>query len=128
MLLQRPVYIVSGIADNNTMNPETDKLRNALKLCADLVAQGLERKPVTGPVKNVAGRIFIVLAAVLVSAKLTMDFAASETLKQLAIGVAVVSFLLAVSAMLLQWNRSLLWHRSRRAAQGTSNSQGLRIP
>ena len=90
----------------------SNAVTSILKHGADVVSQGLELKPVTAPVKNVTGWMAITFALLLVGAKFTMDLAASATLKEIAVGVIVVSFLLFVAALLLQWNRSLLWHRT----------------
>jgi Flp pilus assembly protein protease CpaA len=62
----------------------------------------MEIKPVTGPVRSVSLEVFAILAVLLFAAKLTMDFAPSAILKQIAVGVALVSFLLAVAVLLLQ--------------------------
>jgi hypothetical protein len=78
----------------------------------DVVAQGLELKPVTGPIKNVTLWMLITFSIFLIGAKLAMDLAASARMRKIAVGAIVVSFLLFVDALLLQWNRSLLWHRA----------------
>ena len=95
------------------MKSESDNIvTGVLKHGVEVLAQGLELKPVTVPVKNVTGWMAITFALLLVGAKFTMDLAASTTLKGIAVGVIVVAFLMFVAALLLQWNRSLLWHRT----------------
>ena len=78
----------------------------------NFVAEGLEMNPVNSPVKNVTCWIWGVFAAVLLGVKLAMHLWPSVILNQVAAWLVVVSFLFAIAATLLQWNRSLSWHRS----------------
>jgi hypothetical protein len=102
------------------MKSTISRLLGIVKLSVNFVAQGLEMKPVTGPVKNITGWISGTLTAVLFGAKILIHLWPSGILNQIIVSVAAVSFLLAVASMLLQWNRSLLWHRSLHASAGTT--------
>jgi hypothetical protein len=66
-----------------------------------------------GPVKNVAYWIWGVFVVVLLGVKLWVYLWPSVMLGHVAAWVVAVSFVLAVAATLLQWNRSLSWHQSR---------------
>ena len=89
-----PLPFLDRIADNHAMR---SALAYFLKIGVDTVAQGLELRPVTGPVKN---------SPVLVAAILAIPFIGA------ALNMPAVGFMLAVAVLLLQWNRSLLWHRA----------------
>lgn len=93
-------------------------LASVVKHLADIVVEGLELKPVSGPVKNATAWIVITFAILLIGAKLAMS-----------VGAVVVVFLLFVAVLLLQWNRSLLWHRALLTGRrGTPSPTGSQHP
>jgi hypothetical protein len=121
------LHFMNKMGHNHTMKSPFGTLCTLLKAGLELVGEGLEMMPVTGPVKNVTGWISGTLVAVLVGVKVAMYVWPSGATNQIAVWVAAASFVLAISAMLLQWNRSLLWQRSLLASAGQeSASDALR--
>jgi hypothetical protein len=79
----------------------------------DAVGQGLELRPVTGPVKDISLVVSVVLIILFIGAKVAMGLTNDTFVRQTTTTIVTVAFMLGIAVLLLQWNRSLLWHRSR---------------